>query len=84
MGQQSLTGRRVSPRLNDDGDDASMMIAMLSQNNNHGGGGREKSEMQSQVSIMEKIKDRGAKLLGYIFGGNQNEGGKMGGAAGSH
>lgn len=82
MGQQSLTGRRVSPRLNDDGDDASMMIAMLSQNNNHGG--REKSEMQSQVSIMEKIKDRGAKLLGYIFGGNnQNEGGKMGGAAGS-
>lgn len=31
QGQQSLTGRRVSPRLlNDDGDDASMMIAMLS------------------------------------------------------
>jgi hypothetical protein len=29
---------------------------------------------QSQTSIMEKIKDKGAKLLGYIFGGGQNEG----------
>ena len=63
-----MTGRRVSPVMNEDGDDASMMIAMLSQHSHNQR--TEKREMQSQASIIDKIKDRGAKLLGYIFGGN--------------
>ena len=63
----------MSPGMNEDGDDASVMIAMLSKHTHNPA--REKSEtVQSQISIMDKIKDKGAKLLGYIFGGNQNEG----------